>query len=76
MRPSEEELRGKELSSDDMGSVLKEPCRSMLMHSTPDSSCLLYWSRRMKASRTVELPPFTQVGSRLLEEPMWDVRAW
>ncbi len=72
MRPSGERLEGG-LSSGDIGPVLKEPCRSMLIHRTPDRSCLLYWSRRMKTSRTEELPPFTQLGNRLVE-PIWDWR--
>lgn len=74
MRPSGESMDGG-LSFGDIGLVLKEPCRSMLIHSTPDSSCLLYWSRRVKTSKTEELLPFTQVGNRLVELN-WDGRDW
>lgn len=74
VRPSGERMDGGP-SSGDIGLVPKEPCRSMLIHSPPDNSCLLYWSRRMNASRTEELLPFTQVGNRLVELN-WDVRVW
>lgn len=73
-RPSGEMMHGG-LSSGDIGLVSKEPCRSMLIHRTPDNSCLLYWSRRMKTSRTEELLSFTQVGNRLVEL-IWDGRDW
>lgn len=76
MRPSGDEVTAVERSADETGLVVKEPCRSMLKIRPPDSSCLLYWSRRQKASRTDELPLFTQVGNRALDEPMWDVSAW
>lgn len=57
-------------------SVLKDPCRSMLIHRTPDSSCLLYWSRRINTSWTEELLPLTQFGNRFVELIIWDDRAW
>lgn len=66
VRPSGEWIEGGLLSGD-IDPDLKEPCTSMLIHSTPDSSCLLYWLRRMKISRTEELLPFTQLGNRLVE---------
>lgn len=50
--------------------VSKEPCMFMLIFRTPDNSCLLYTSRRLKASSFGKLPSFTQVGKRLLE-PVW-----
>lgn len=74
VRPSVEKMDAG-LSSGDIGLVLKEPCRFMLIHSTPDSSCLLYLSRRVKTSRTEELLSFTQVGNRLVEL-IWDGRYW
>ena len=74
VRPSVERVEAERLFGN-IGPVLKEPCRSMLIHSTPDSSCLLYWSRRMKTSWNEELLPFTQVGNRLVELS-WDGRDW
>lgn len=74
VRPSVERIDDK-LSFGDIGPVSKELCRSMLIQSTPDSSCLLYWSRRMNTFWTEELLPFTQVGNRLVELN-WDGRDW